>query len=144
MIVLDTNVVSEGMRLRPEPNVQRWLDAQQSIDLYLCTPVLAELRFGMERLPPGPRRAKFESAVRNIEAAFSGRILPFDQAAAHEYGRIVAARERSGRPAAVMDGLIAAIASLHGAAIATRDGNGFGGFGLVVINPFDPDAGERN
>ncbi|EJW10254.1 PilT protein [Rhodovulum sp. PH10] len=109
MILLDTNIVSEGMRSAPDTNVRAWLDARRSTDLFICTPVLAELRYGVERLPAGARRTRLEATVRSVEAAFAGRILPFDRVAAHAYGRIVAHRDRLGRATGTMDAMIAAI-----------------------------------
>jgi predicted nucleic acid-binding protein len=138
MILLDTNVISEGLRRRPDPHVSRWLDAQRPADLFLCMPVIAELHYGAQLLPAGARRTHLELTIKRIEETFSDRTLPFDRAAAHEYGRIIAHRDKMGRASGTMDGLIAAIAKVHGAMVATRDGRGFDGIGLEIINPFDP------
>ncbi len=140
MILLDTNVVSEGLRPRPDPNVSQWLDAQRPADLFLSMPVIAELHYGTELLPAGTRRIHLELTIRRIEEAFADRTLPFDRAAAHEYGRIIAYRDKLGRAAGTMDGLIAAIAKVHGARVATRDSRGFDDIGLEIVNPFDPSA----
>jgi toxin FitB len=137
MILLDTNVVSEGLRLRPDPHVGNWLDAQRPADLFLCMPVVAELHYGMELLPAGARRVQLELAIGRIEDAFVERILPFDRAAAHEYGRILAIRDKLGRATGTMDGLIAAIAKVHGATVATRDVHGFADIDLDIVNPFE-------
>lgn len=138
MIILDTNVVSDGLRPRPTPQVTRWLDDQDLETLYLCTPVLAELCFGMEQLPQGRYRAGLAAAIDRFETSmFRGRILPVDAAAAHEYGRIAALRRRSGRPIAPMDAMIAAVALANEMAVATRDAAGFSDLGLDVIDPFD-------
>ena len=138
MILLDTNVVSEGLRPQPDPNVKKWLDAQQSGDLFVCTPVIAELRYGVELLPAGARRVHLELAIKKIEDAFADRTLPFDRAAAHEYGKIVAYRDNLGRATGTMDALIAAIAKVHGATIATRDRRGFDTVGIEIVDPFQP------
>jgi toxin FitB len=140
MILLDTNVVSNGLRPRPDPNVTKWLDAQRPADLFLCMPVVAELHYGAQLLPVGARRTHLELAIRTIEETFAHRTLPFDRAAAHEYGRLMAHRDRLGRATGTMDGLIAAIAMVHGAMIATRDSRGFTDIGLQIIDPFDPSA----
>jgi toxin FitB len=136
MILLDTNVVSEGLRPQPDPNVKKWLDAQQSGDLFLCMPVIAELRYGVELLSAGARRVHLELAIKKIEDAFADRTLPFDRATAHEYGKIVAYRENLGRAIGTMDALIAAIAKVHGATIATRDRRGFEAVGIEIVDPF--------
>jgi len=137
MILLDTNVLSEPYRPRPNAAVQKWLNAQPSRDLYLCTPVLAKLRYGLERLPSGSRRYRLEDWLRNLEDEyFADRVLPFDQSAAHEFGRVMSRREKQGRPINAMDALIAGIAICHAATIATRDIADFEGLGLDLLNPF--------
>jgi predicted nucleic acid-binding protein len=137
MILLDTNVVSEATRPRPHANAKKWLDAQRPADLFLCTPVLAELHYGVALLPKGRRRAHFESGLQRIEEAFADRTLPFDFAAARAYGWIVAQRDDMGLSTGTMDALIAAIAKVHGATVATRDTGGFSNIGLDVIDPFE-------
>ncbi len=140
MILLDTNVISEGLRPRPDRNVLKWLDAQRPSDLFLCIPVIAELHYGVQLLSAGARRTHLELTIRKIEATFADRTLPFDRPAAHEYGRITAHRDNMSRATGTMDGLIAAIAKVHGARVATRDGRGFDDIGLEIIDPFDPAA----
>jgi len=141
MIVLDTNVISEAFRMTPSPVVRAWLDVQAPTDLFLCTPVLAELRYGIERLATGARRENLERLLTNVESdLFENRILPFDRASAYEFGRVQAGRTSIGRPMATMDALIAAIAISHRMALATRDVGDFVDLGLDVINPFEPAA----
>jgi toxin FitB len=138
MIILDTNVISEGFRVRPSAVVRAWLDRQAADELFLCTPVLAELRYGVERLPPSRRRSELDHLVSNAENdLFANRILPLDRSSAHEFGRVVAKRATSGRPIMPMDALIAAIAIANGMAIATRDSADFSGLGIELIDPFD-------
>lgn len=140
MILLDTNVVSESFRSKPSEIVQAWYRAQTEENLFLCTPVVAELRYGIERLPAGSRRNRLEKVVDAIEERFLDRILPVDRNATYEFGRIVARRSQMGRPIATMDGLIAAIALSHRATLATRDLSDFEGVGLGLINPFVSDV----
>ncbi len=142
MILLDTNVISEGWRLRPDNNVRTWLDSQPAEDLYLCTPVLAELHYGSQLLPIGVRRTKLEQSISGLMIAFADRIIPFDAVAAHEYGRFVARRDSMGRATGAMDGLIAGIAMSRGASIATRDVRGFDDSEITLIDPFN-HASER-
>lgn len=141
MILLDTNVVSEAWRPQPSRFVLAWLDAQPKDTLYLCTPVLAELRFGAERLPPGPKKDRLAARIDLLEAeGFKDRILTFDAAAASAFGRIGARRELAGRRMEPLDAMIAAIASTHDMMLATRDTNDFANIGLDVINPFEAMA----
>lgn len=136
MILLDTNVVSEPYRARTDLAVIRWLDRQQRVDLYLCTPVLAELHYGAERLPPGARRDRLADWLRQVEHEFADRTLAFDRAASHAFARVAVIRSRLGRPVGTLDAMIAAIALTQGAVVATRDIDDFAGLGLDVVNPF--------
>ena len=138
MILLDTNVISESFRRRPNRGVIAWANAQPVNELFICAPVLAELRFGAERLAPGRAQTHLRAAIDYIENDyFRGRVWAFDGQAAAEYGRLTAERERMGRRINQMDGLIAAIAATHGAVIATRDVTDFADLGIDLVNPFD-------
>jgi predicted nucleic acid-binding protein len=138
MILVDTNVLSEPMRPQPDRRVMSWLNAQPWDQLYLCTPVIAELRYGLERLPNGRRKASLAAAIDQVEnEIYHGRILVFDQVAAANYARLAARRAQSGRRMEQMDALIASIALTHGAIVATGDVNDFADLGLELINPFD-------
>lgn len=138
MILLDTNVVSEPWRTRPSAAVIDWMDAQPATSLYICTPVLAELRFGVERLPGGRRRNVIAALVDRLEAdTYRGRILTVDVAAAAEFGRVAARKGRAGRRTEPMDALIAAVARSNGATLATRDVNDFADLDLTIVNPFE-------
>jgi toxin FitB len=137
MILLDSNVVSELWLPRPDPSVHAWLNSQLPETLCLCAPVLAELRYGIERLPQSARRTRLEDAFERLAGGiYRNRILSFDSEAALEFGRLVAARERLGRQIEPMVAIIAAIAASHGASLATRDINDFEGLGLDLIDPF--------
>jgi toxin FitB len=137
VIILDTNVVSEGFRARPHVAVRLWMDAQPHETLFICAPVLAEIRFGIARLEAGPQQDSLRAGADKLEFdQYRGRVLSFDAASASTYGRLAAARQCMGKPIGQMDGFIAAIAVAHGAAIATRDIYGFSDLGLTIIEPF--------
>lgn len=136
MILLDTNVISEGMRSKPSETVRDWLNAQRAHELFLCTPVLAELHYGIERLPAGARRQHLAEVLRVIAEGFSDRVLSLDMQAAFEYGRVMSEREKQGLAMGTVDGMIAAIAHVHDAAVATRDVRGFERLGIDLIDPF--------
>jgi predicted nucleic acid-binding protein len=143
MILLDTNIISEVYRPQPTAAVIGWIDSQPSASLYLCTPVIAELRFGMERLDAGPRKERIRTVIDRLENdLYRDRILTFDLAAAAEYGRLVAKRRKSGSAINPMDALIAAIGLANGAEIATRNIKDFADLGLVLINPFEMAGGR--
>jgi predicted nucleic acid-binding protein len=144
MILLDTNIVSEMIRPRPSAAVDAWLNAQPWTSLYLCTPVLAELRFGVERLASGRRQNALAASIDRIENEYyRDRILSFDTIAAGIFARIAAQRERQGRRMEPVDGLIAAIALSNSATFATRDINDFSDLGLDLINPFEFESAPK-
>ena len=138
MIVIDTNVVSELMRARPDPAVLAWFAGHAAEVLFLTAVSEAELRTGAAILPAGQRRDRLVRAIdAMIDQDFAGRILPFDSPAARSYAEIAAARRATGKPIMDADCQIAAIAVSCGAAIATRNVKDFGGCGIEVINPWD-------
>ena len=98
MILLDTNVVSEPLRLTGDVAVLNWIDAQIIETLYLSTISLAELRFGIAALAPGKRRDTLHTSLeQRILPLFAGRILPFDAAASEAYAVLRARARAQGR-----------------------------------------------
>lgn len=137
MILLDTNVVSEPLKLSADAAVLAWIDAQLIETLYLSTISLAELRFGIAALPMGKRRDTLHTSLeQRILPLFSGRILAFDEAASNTYAVLRARARMEGKAIATADGYIAAIAMTHGLIVATRDTGPFEAAGLKVINPW--------
>lgn len=138
MIVLDTNVLSELMRPVPEPRVVDWLDAQETASVAITAITVAEVLYGIERLPDGRRkRALAASAAAMFDEDFAGRILAFDGEAAIHYAECVAASEQAGRAVQMADAQIAAICLRHQATLASRNVKDFAGFGVPLINPWD-------
>lgn len=141
MIVLDTNVVSELMRLQPEPAVLTWVDAQDAGQLCLVATGVAEILFGIERLPVGQRRDRLaETFADMLDHDFSGRVFPFDHHAAACCARTAADREAHGRPMSTADAQIAGTCQLHDAQLATRNTKDFEHCGLDLINPWQHGA----
>jgi len=138
--VLDSNVVSEAAKPRPDAHCLAWLNAHAA-DCCLTTITLAEIRYGIERLPQGKRKRALARSYEFLRQDFDDWILDFDENAASEFGRYVAeyeaARGAQGVEAAdVRDLQIAAIARSHGWAVATRNINDFPF--LETVNPFNP------
>lgn len=137
MIVLDTNVLSEAIRPVPSRRVLDWLAAQQPSGLFTTAISEAELFYGLALLPAGKRRASLEEAVRRmLEEDFAQRVLPFDRAAASAFAVIASGRRKKGRPISEFDAQIAAVARIHGAAVATRNADDFWDCGIGVIDPW--------
>jgi predicted nucleic acid-binding protein len=138
VILLDTNVVSEPLKLTGNQNVLGWLDAQNIETLYLSTITLAELRFGIAVLPQGKRKDTLHTRLEEgVLPLFVGRILPFDTEASKAYAILCARARAAGQTIAPADGYIAAIAASKEFAVATRDVSPFESAALVVINPWN-------
>jgi predicted nucleic acid-binding protein len=142
MIVRDTNVLSELMRPEPDPSVVDWINAQPRASLYTASVCQAELLYGIEAMPAGKRRDALAAlATAFFEEDLADQILPLTAAAAVRYARIVVHRRDAGKPIGAFDALIAATALVAGAAVATRDVEGFADCGVAVINPWDAPDG---
>lgn len=137
MILLDTNVISEPLRATPEAHVVEWLDAQPLETLYVSVVTVAELRFGVARLPAGKRRDALRARLETqVIPAFAGRLLTFDLAATQAYADLMAKAQAAGQAIGMADGYIAAIATVNGMTVATRDTAPFDAAGVSVIDPW--------
>lgn len=137
MIVLDTNVVSEAMKLEPDATVSMWLNDQAAETLYLSSVTLAELLFGIRALPAGKRKNMLDRARDGLLQLFNGRILPFDTDAARHYADLAVTARNGGRGFPTADGYIAAVASSRGFIVASRDTSPYEAAGVKVINPWE-------
>ena len=138
--LLDTNVLSELLRVQPDPAVLAWVASQPANSVFVSAVTQAEMLLGARVLPAGKRRMQLEQALDAMfREDFAGHILPFDSGAAAHFAAIVAARRRAGKPISQFDGQIAAIASSHRLRVATRNVADFEGCGPAVTNPW---AGE--
>lgn len=137
MIVLDTNVISELLRPKPDGAVATWLADQPPASIFTTAITEAEILYGVRLLPDGKRKHELLAAIAPIFAEdFAGRVLPFDEDAADAYATLAVARRQIGRPISQFDAQIAAISASRGAAIATRNVADFADIGLVVIDPW--------
>lgn len=136
MIVVDTNVTSELMRPSPSPAVVAWVQARRASQLYTTSITVAEVLYGIERLPESRRKQLLGTTAIEVFAAFADRVLAFDEPAAVQYANIVAARDGAGARISGFDAQIAAICRSQGATLATRNTKDFDGTGVAVANPW--------
>ena len=135
--LLDTNLVSEWSKPRPNPGVVRWLADADEDRVFMSVVTIAELRHGVERLAIGRRRKRLNEWIEGeLLFRFDERILPIDAATADAWGRIVAHREGLGRPIGTMDAFIAATAQVHKLTLATRNQTDFEASVAAVVNPW--------
>jgi toxin FitB len=138
MILLDTNVVSEQMRLQPMDAVIKWFDSVDGTPLYLSAITKAELLRGISTMPDGKTKLTKAAALNDILGdVFAGFILPFDSQSAYFYAEIFTHRKNVGRPISVFDCMIAAIARSNQCKLATRNVLDFENCGLEIINPWN-------
>ena len=137
MIVLDTNVVSEPMRPRPDMRVVDWLDAQDPAELWLTVVTVAELRTGIAKLGYGPKRSLLAEQVEGVLADFEDRVLPFDADAAFIYGELAGPMAAKKLTFETFDVQLAAISLVHGTTLATRNIKHFADLGVPIVNPWD-------
>ena len=135
--LLDTNVVSEWVKPRPDPGLVAWCESVDEDRTFISVVTLAELRYGTERLFAGARRTRLENWLHHeLPARFEGRILSIDAAIAHAWGKAVAHGDREGRPSNTMDAFLAATAEIHHLTLVTRNAADFRGLTKSVMNPW--------
>jgi hypothetical protein len=138
MIILDTNVVSEFMRPRPDGRVTQWLDRQPASSLWTTSVTIFEARFGIETTPAGRRRTALTTAFENwLNQVVQQRILPYDEQAACAAAVLAAERRRTGRPGELRDTMIAGIVLTSHATLATRNAKHFDDIAKSVVNPWE-------
>jgi predicted nucleic acid-binding protein len=135
--LLDTNVVSEWVKSRPDRGVVAWLAAVDEDQVFISVVTLAELRYGIERMTGGSRRNRLAQWLQDdLPPRFDGRILSIDHIVADVWGKVVARSEAAGRPIGAMDAFMAATAEAHGLILVTRNVSDFEASIKAIINPW--------
>ena len=132
--LLDTSIVSEVVRPKPDRRVISWLETTPDAALHLSVLSLGEIRSGAESLKASPRKERLRVWLeQELPAWFEGRLLPVDVTVADRWGRLIAAADR---PVPAIDSLLAATALAHGLRLVTRNVRDFAFPGLEVVNPW--------
>lgn len=135
--LLDTNVISELIAKHPNERVIQWLDQLDPASIYLSVITIGELRKGIEKLPASRRKDTLRTWLTDeLLVRFRDRILVLDVDVMLTWGELVGRPERSGRPLAAIDSLIAALALAHSCSLVTRNEADFKDTGLKVTNPW--------
>ncbi|MGJ5042950.1 MULTISPECIES: PIN domain-containing protein [unclassified Bradyrhizobium] len=142
MILLDTNVISEVLKLAPAMQVIRWLDVNFA-NAAISSITILELGAGVAMLDDGRRKDSLQNAISRTIRRFGSRVYAFDAAAAQAAVQLVAIARARGLPlqqipTKLADLQIAGIASAYGLDLATRNAGDFAGLGLSLINPWNP------
>jgi predicted nucleic acid-binding protein len=135
--LLDTNVVSEWVKPHPDAGVMGWLATADEDRLFLSVATLAELRYGMERLPLGRKRAQLQEWLEtDLSGRFEGRVLAIDEAVAAAWGKLLANADAAGKPLGAMDGFLAATAVVYQMTLVTRNEMDFAVTTIKTFNPW--------
>ena len=135
--LLDTNLISEWLKLEPNTGVVAWTAEADEDRLFISVVTLAELRHGIDRLATGRWRERLYSWLQHdLPERFGDRVLPITRDVAEVWGRIVTQCEALERPIGVMDAFIAATAHVHELAVVTRNESDFELAIANVVNPW--------
>jgi predicted nucleic acid-binding protein len=136
--LLDTNVLSEPAKPRPDPGVVGWLEGRSPLDLAISVLTLGEIEKGIRLLPPGSRRERLADwLAADLPRQFLGRVLPIDERVALAWGRLAAEARRGGRDLPVVDGLLLATADAYGLVFVTRNERDCAERGVPIHNPWE-------
>ena len=136
MYVVDTNVISETMKQRPDARAIAWLKSHGQ-DLYLPALAIEELSYGVLRLPHGKRKDAYASMVEALAESYADKILPYDTRAAWTCAAYRWQAHASGFHPSAQDMMIAAIAHTNGATLVTRNVKDFAFLNIALVNPFE-------
>jgi predicted nucleic acid-binding protein len=135
--LLDTNVVSELVKPRPEAKVAAWVEGTSESLLYLSVLTFGEIRRGIESLGHTSRRVALETWLSGeLTVRFAGRILAIDWMIANRWGSLATRAARGGALLPVIDGLLAATAAHHNLTLVTRNTRDVAAAGVSVFNPW--------
>ncbi len=135
--LLDTNVISEARKRRPDAHVMAFFDAVSSADVFISVLTIGEIRIGIERLrrKDANQANALDEWLAGLRATYADRIAGVDASIAEEWGRLNAPD-----PVPVIDGLLAATARCRGWTLVTRNTADLARCGVRLVNPFEPTA----
>jgi len=137
--LLDTNVISDIVKACPSESLMVWMAEQSDEDLFISSFTIAEIRRGVLEKPAGKRRDQLETwffGPEGPQALFAGRVLPFDEAAALIWARLMADGKAKDKPRSALDAIVAAVAEANGCIVVTNNEKDFAG--VQVLNPLRP------
>ncbi len=135
--LLDTNVISEWVKARPNPGVIAWLAGVDEDRVFMSVVTLAELRYGVERMAASRRKERLDEWLQGeLPVRFEGRILPISYVIANAWGKVVARSEAAGRPISAIDAFIAATVETYDFVLVTRNASDFESSVKSILNPW--------
>lgn len=135
--LLDTCVLSELVKPKPNSGVVRWMETAEELSLFLSVITFGELQKGISKLKESRRRKALQNWVdEELAGRFAGRILPIDRQVASRWGELSGNAERHGKKIPVLDGLLAATALEGGLTVVTENVGHFHASECPVLNPW--------
>jgi predicted nucleic acid-binding protein len=141
--LLDTNVISELVKAKPNPKVTAWIEATDETVLYLSVLTLGEIRKGIASLPGASRRIALEAWLdSDLVMRFADRIIAIDRDVAGRWGHLAAKAAAMNAALPVIDGLLAATALHHNLTLVTRNTDDVAVTGVPLFNPWFAEHGD--
>lgn len=134
--LLDTNIISNVVKLQPSETLLTWWAEQCDADLFIASLTVAEIRRGILEMPCGKKRDALDlwfTGAKGPQTLFAGRVLSFDDKAGLIWARLMAEGKIAGRPRSGLDMIIAAIADVNDCVVVTDNEKDF--TGIQFINP---------
>jgi toxin FitB len=135
--LLDTNVVSEPQRPRPNAKVLAWFGTVDFDQLYVSSLTIGEIKKGIVKLPTGRRKLNLQNWLDELRKKFSGRVLPLTEKTFIDWGNMIARFEQQGVVRPPYDSLIEATALEHDLILVTRNARNFSGSSVTILNPWE-------
>ena len=133
--LLDTNVISELVKLAPNQNVVEFLSTLDSVWLSIIS--LHEITYGLRLLPKGGRRSELEEKLQQLLSEYSDLVIPIDQSEAYQAALFRVQAKHQGRVIHLADSLIAGSAKVHNLSVVTRNVDDFFAIDVDIINPWN-------
>jgi predicted nucleic acid-binding protein len=139
--LLDTNLLSELVKPRPDGGVKSWVDEQPKDELAISVLAFGEIQRGVIRHPVGKRKAELERWLCvELPVEYRDRMIPIDESIALEWGRVSAEAMNRGRTIPDADGLLVATAIVLNLTLVTRNERHCAGWGAPLINPWSGES----
>jgi toxin FitB len=139
--LLDTNILSELRRPKPEPKVVAFIAAQPLDLLYVSTVTFAEIRFGIELVTDATLRAELTDWLTyKVRPMFTQRVLPVSEDVMFKWRLLVEEGRKAGDTFSQPDLIIAATALHHGLTVVSRDTSDYEKARIPIVNPWDDAA----
>ncbi len=141
--LLDTCVISELAKPKPDPKVASWITSKEEENFYLSSITIGEIQRGIFKLPASEKKIRLQEWLDiDLINRFSGRILGIGLDESKKWGEIQAIAEKSGKKMPLFDSLIAAASLVHGMTVVTRNEDDMKASGVSIVNPWGTIIGN--